>query len=100
MQVISCQYCFCLLFANLLRRREIFHQIYKTFVLVPWWLLQCMFIQVMTVILFTTSAPHPLGDELTGQGHCVYEALAISEVLGLAEQHPEASILITADVDH
>jgi hypothetical protein len=58
-----------------------------------------MFIRVMTVILFTASAPHPLGDELTGQGHCVYEALAVSEVLGLAEQHPGASILITADVD-
>jgi hypothetical protein len=53
----------------------------------------------MTVILFTTSAPHALGDELSGQGHCVYEVLAVSEVFSLAEQHPTASIFITADVD-
>ena len=53
----------------------------------------------MKIILVTTSAPHPLGDELSGQGHCVYEALAVSEVFSLAEHHPTASIVITADVD-
>jgi hypothetical protein len=58
-----------------------------------------MFLRGMTVILFTTLAPHPLGEELSSQGHCVYEALAVSEVLSLAEQHPTASIIITTDVD-
>jgi hypothetical protein len=56
-------------------------------------------LELMTVILFTTSAPHPLGGKLSSQGHCVYEALAVSEVFSLAEQHPTASIIITADVD-
>ena len=49
----------------------------------------------MIVILFTTHAPDTLSDELARQGHEVYEALAISEVLALAEQHPTASIIIT-----
>jgi hypothetical protein len=53
----------------------------------------------MTVILFTTRVPDTLSDELVHQGHEVYEALAISEVLALAEQHTTASIIITPDVD-
>lgn len=52
----------------------------------------------MTIILFTTRAPHPLTDELM-KGFTVYEALAISEVFALAQEHPEAQIIITAGVD-
>lgn len=53
----------------------------------------------MTIIFFTRSLPNVLSDELSLQGHTVYEALAISEVLALAEQHSEAQIIIAADVD-
>jgi predicted nicotinamide N-methyase len=53
----------------------------------------------MTLILFTTIAPHPLTEGLTHQGHTVYEAIAISEVYALADQHPQAQIIITADID-
>jgi hypothetical protein len=53
----------------------------------------------VTLILFTTRAPNTLADELTKQGHEVYEAIAISEVLALAEQHPASQILITPEVD-
>jgi hypothetical protein len=53
----------------------------------------------MSIILFTTQAPNPLTRELSEQGWHVYEAIAISEVLALAEQHPSASIILTADVD-
>ena len=53
----------------------------------------------MTLILFTTVAPHPLTEGLTHQGHTVYEAIAISEVYALADQHPQAQIIITADID-
>ena len=53
----------------------------------------------MIVILFTTAAPDPLTGEPSQQGHTVYEAVAISEVYALADQHPLATIIITADVD-
>ena len=53
----------------------------------------------MTLILFTTTAPHPLADELAHQGIRVFEAVAISEVYALADQHLNATIIITADVD-
>jgi hypothetical protein len=53
----------------------------------------------VTLILFTTIAPHPLSDELSHQGHTVYEALAVSEVYALADQHPLATIIMTADID-
>lgn len=49
----------------------------------------------MTLILFTSHAPCALADELARQGHDVYEALAISEVLALVEQHPASEIVIT-----
>lgn len=52
----------------------------------------------LILILFTTTAPNPLTEELSRQGQ-VFEALAISEVLALIEQHPTASIIITPDVD-
>jgi hypothetical protein len=50
----------------------------------------------VTLILFTTIAPHPLTEELSRQGYQVSEALAVSEVFTLVES---ATILITADVD-
>jgi hypothetical protein len=53
----------------------------------------------VTVILFTTIAPHALTEELSRQGCRVTEALAVSEVLSLAERHPLATIIIIADVD-
>lgn len=53
----------------------------------------------MTLILFTKSAPDPLVEELSHQGHQVFEAIAISEVYALADQHPMATIIITADID-
>jgi hypothetical protein len=48
---------------------------------------------------FTTRAPNTLTDELSQQGYTVYEALAVSDVYALADQHPLATIIITADVD-
>jgi hypothetical protein len=53
----------------------------------------------MIVILFITRAPNPLTDELSHQGYTVYEGLAVSDVYALADQHPLATIIITADVD-
>jgi hypothetical protein len=43
--------------------------------------------------------PHPFAEELAYQGHQVFEAVAISEVYALADQHLNATIIITADVD-
>lgn len=53
----------------------------------------------MTLILFTTRAPSALADELVREGHEVFEALAISEVLALAEQHPNSGIVIAPEVE-
>jgi hypothetical protein len=52
----------------------------------------------MTLILFTTTAPNPLTDELQHQGRQVFEAIPISEVFALSDQHPSATIIITADI--
>jgi hypothetical protein len=51
------------------------------------------------LILFTTTAPYPLTEELSRQGYRVSEALALSEVLALADEGPSATIIITAEVD-
>jgi hypothetical protein len=51
------------------------------------------------VILFTMHAPDKLADELAREGAEVYEALAISEVFALAEEHRDAQIVMTAEVD-
>ena len=53
----------------------------------------------MTFILLTACAPNPLADGLILVGHRVFEALAISEVLALAEEYAQAQIIITADVE-
>jgi hypothetical protein len=55
--------------------------------------------RAVILILFCTQAPNPLTDELSHQGHKVYEAVAISEVYALADQHPLARIIMTADID-
>ena len=52
-----------------------------------------------TLILLATRAPHPLADSLILAGHCVFEALAVSEVFALAEEHPGAQIIIGAEVE-
>jgi hypothetical protein len=53
----------------------------------------------MTLILFTTLAPDPLAEGLSHYGHYVFEALAISEVMALAETYARgAPIIIKADV--
>jgi hypothetical protein len=53
----------------------------------------------MTLILFTTSAPDPLAAELSRLGHHVNEAIAVSEVLALSDQHPSATSIITCDIN-
>jgi hypothetical protein len=53
----------------------------------------------MVVILFTTELPSRFTDALEAEGLEVYEALAISEVFALAEQHQSFSIIITPEVD-
>jgi predicted nicotinamide N-methyase len=53
----------------------------------------------VTLILFSTQAPNPLTNQLSHQGHQVFEAIAISEVYALADQHPAAQIIVTADID-
>lgn len=53
----------------------------------------------MTLILFTTCAPCALADQLARQGHDVYEALAISEVLALSEQLPASQIVIMPEIE-
>ena len=53
----------------------------------------------MTFILLTTCAPTPLADGLILAGHRVFEAMAISEALALAEEYTQAQIIITADVE-
>jgi hypothetical protein len=53
----------------------------------------------VTLILFTATAPHPFAEELAHQGHRVFEAVAISEVYALADQHLNSTIIITANVD-
>lgn len=53
----------------------------------------------MILIFFTRSLPLSIADELSSQGHHVFESLSISETLLLAEQHPEAAIVINHDID-
>jgi hypothetical protein len=36
-------------------------------------------------------------EQLAQQGHSVYEAIAISEVYALADQHPQAQIIFDAN---
>jgi len=43
---------------------------------------------MMTIILFTPTAPHLFAEQLAQQGHSVYEAIAISEVYALGRPTP------------
>jgi hypothetical protein len=61
-------------------------------------LAQCRLVTV-TVILLTNQAPSVLAAKLSRAGIRVYEALAISEVLALVAEHPDAQIVITSDVE-
>lgn len=51
-----------------------------------------------TVIYFTCELPG-LSEELSEAHFQVYEALAVSEVLYLCEEHPEATVLIVHTVE-
>ena len=53
----------------------------------------------MTFIFLARKLPDPISDELSLQGHSVYECLAISEVFALAEEHFDAQIVIAADME-
>lgn len=50
-------------------------------------------------MLFTADAPSTLTDELSGHGYEVYEALSISEIFALVEEHPDWGIIITPESD-
>ena len=53
-----------------------------------------------SLVLLNTISPSKLADDLILAGHQVWEALAISEVLYLCEQHMIDVVIITADVEH
>jgi hypothetical protein len=53
----------------------------------------------MTIIFLAYKLPDPISDELSRQGHSVYECLAISEVFALAEEHFDAQIIIAANME-
>ena len=53
----------------------------------------------MTFIFLARKLPDPVSDDLSRQGHSVYECLAISEVYALAEEHFDAQIVIAADME-
>lgn len=48
----------------------------------------------MTIIFLARKLPDAISDELSRQGHFVFECLAISEVYALAEEHMGAQIVI------
>lgn len=53
----------------------------------------------MTFIFLARKLPDSVSDELSRQGHSVYECLAISEVFALAEEHFDAQIVIAAEME-
>ena len=53
----------------------------------------------ISLVHLTTSAPSKLGDELVLAGYCVFEALALSEVLYLQEHEKIDAVIIGADVE-
>lgn len=52
-----------------------------------------------TVIYFTRELPG-LSEDLSERGLQVYEALAVSEVFYLCEQHPSATVVIDSTVEN
>jgi hypothetical protein len=53
----------------------------------------------MTIIFLAYKLPDPISDELSRQGHSVYECLSISEVFALSEEHLDAQIIIAAGME-
>ncbi len=53
-----------------------------------------------TVVILNSVSPSKLADGLEVFGHRVWEALAVSEVLFLCEQHSIDAVIIAADVEH
>ena len=52
------------------------------------------------VVLLSSTSPSKLADELELFGHRVLEALDVSEVLFLCEQHKVDAVVIAHDVEH
>ena len=55
---------------------------------------------VASIVLLNVISPSKLSAELELFGHQVWEALDISEVLFLCEQHPVDVVVIAAEVEH
>ena len=53
----------------------------------------------ISLVHLTTISPSKLGDELVLAGYCVFEALALSEVLYLQEREKIDAVIIGADVE-
>jgi sulfur transfer complex TusBCD TusB component (DsrH family) len=51
-----------------------------------------------SLVYLTTAAPSTLADELMLAGYQVFEALAVSEVFYLCENHDISAVIIGADV--
>jgi hypothetical protein len=51
-----------------------------------------------SVVYLTITAPARLTDELTAAGHRVWEALAVSEVLALCEEHDIDAVIISPEI--
>lgn len=54
---------------------------------------------VASLVLLNTVSPSKLADDLIIAGHQVWEALSVSEVLYLCEQHKIDVTVITAEVE-
>lgn len=52
------------------------------------------------LVVLNTVSPSKLADDLIFAGHQIWEALAVSEVLYLCEQHAIDVVIITGDVEH
>lgn len=54
---------------------------------------------MLSLVYLTTRAPSELASELILAGHAVWEALAVSEVLYLCEQHNIDVVVIAPDIE-
>ena len=54
---------------------------------------------VLSLVYLTTRAPSDMASDLTLAGYTVWEALAVSEVLYLCEQHDIDVVVIAPDVE-
>jgi hypothetical protein len=53
-----------------------------------------------SLVYLTNVSPSKLGDELISNGHSVWEALSISEVLYLCHQYEIDVVVIDATIEH